>query len=67
MYPISFPIIEDFCMSTSSALIKLLDLKTPHWNRFFLLHYFLLFIPIMKSDKTYIHAKATTKKYNLFT
>ena len=33
----------------------------------FLLHYFLLFIPIMKPDKTYIHAKATTKKYNLFT
>ncbi len=36
MYPISFPIIENFCMSTSSALIKLLNLKTPHRNRFFL-------------------------------
>lgn len=53
-------------MSMFSAL-NFLNLKTPHWNRFFLLHYFLLFIPIMESDKTYIHAKATTKKYNLFT
>ena len=53
-------------MSMFSAL-NFLNLKTPHWNRFFLLHYFLLFIPIMESDKTYIHAKATTQKYNLFT
>ena len=53
-------------MSMFSAL-NFLNLKTPHRNRFFLLHYFLLFIPIMEPDKTYIHAKATTKKYNLFT
>lgn len=48
------------------SVLNFLDLKTPHRNRFFLLHYFLLFI-LMEPDKTYIHAKATTKKYNLFT
>ena len=49
------------------SVLNFLDLKTPHRNRFFLLHYFLLFIPIMEPYKTYIQAKATTKKYNLFT